>query len=317
MMFSHSQEQVLIAGTLNRLLLDVYPFIERLRVTRVSPGFGDDPWASLSELGITAMMVPEAFEGLGGGAEDAMVMMEQIGRHLLVAPVLTSAILGTAAIACAASNAQCVQWLPALASGERRVSLAIDEPNCFGSSDVLSTVAWQTSHGTTLCGHKSLVPFAQSVDDIIVAAQCGSDWGLYRVECRSETVKCLGYRTHDGAAAADLIFDNTPAERLGQGKSDVAAIRYLWDLGASMVCAEALGCMDAIYRQTRDHLLVREQFGVPLASFQVLRHRLVDMHIACELARSITCGAIWSMDYASPMARRGGQCQGVDWGAWY
>ncbi len=306
--FSHSQEQILMANSLDRLLLDIYPFTGRLNIVqagsdKIHPGFNDTLWMALSELGITAIMVPEAFDGLGGNAEDIMVIMQQVGKHLLVAPLLSSAVLGTLALSQAATQQQKEQRLPALASGEQRTALAVSEPQGYGLAAVFATTAQTTAHKTTLCGHKSLVHFGQVADYIIVAAQQGDEQGLYLLEANSPGVKYCPYRTHDGGAALDLHLDHAPVERLGEGEDAAPLIRYLWDLGAVAVCAEALGCMDAIYQQTRDYLKIREQFGAPLASFQSLQHRLVDMHIACELSRSITCDAVWSIDHAESVER--------------
>ncbi len=301
--FDHSEEQALIADSLDRLLLDTYPFSKRLELVETSPGFDQNLWNSLAELGIPAVMVPEAFDGLGGSAEDAMVIMEQVGRHLLVAPILSSAILGASAVTKAANRSQMEKLLPALASGERRTVVAIGEPWHAGLPAEFATRASRAGSTHYLTGHKSLVHFGQSADYFVVAAQCGDAMGLFIVDPDCDSLALREYRTHDGGAAVDLILENTPAERLGDLADASQIIRYLWDLGAAAVCAEALGCMDSIYRQTCDYLKIREQFGAALASFQALQHRLVDMHTACELSRSITCEAIWSMDHADRTAR--------------
>ena len=301
--FNHSEEQTLIANSLDRLLQDTYPFAQRLKLVETSPGFSEGLWNSLSELGTTAVLVPEAFDGLGGNAEDAMVIMEQVGRHLLVAPLLASAIIGTSAVAKAASRAQMEKLLPALASGEQRTAVALSEPGHAGLPEKFATSANESGNTLLLNGHKSLLHFGQCADYLVVAAQFGDAPGLFLVNPDSDGLRLREYRTHDGGAAVDLILENTPCERLGESNNTRQIIGYLWDLGAAAVCAEALGCMDSIYQQTCDYLKIREQFGAPLASFQVLQHRLVDMHIACELSRSISCDAIWSMDNADPTIR--------------
>ena len=302
--FSHTEEQQLIANSLDRLLQDNYPFTEHLRQIKSAHGFAEDLWRSICELGITAVLVPEEFDGLGGTAEDVMVIMEQVGRHRLVSPLLSSAVIGTCAISCAAGGDQKKQWLPLLAAGEQRTALAITEPTDYGLPDQFRTVA----NGNRIAGHKSMVHFGQCADYLIVAAQCDNEKALYRVDIHADGVKCREYRTHDGGCAADFIFEDVVAERLGESGDATDSVSYLWDLGAAAVCAEALGCMDTVYVQTRDYLKVREQFGFTLASFQSLQHRLVDMHMACELSRAITCEAVWAVDNATSEER----CKSVD-----
>ncbi|MEM7207247.1 MAG: acyl-CoA dehydrogenase family protein [Pseudomonadota bacterium] len=302
--FTHSEEQQMIAESLDRLAYEKYPLVDRFRSADGQRSIAPSLWQDLTELGLAALLVPEEFGGLGGNMEDVMVVMERVGAHLLASPLLHSGVLATVAIASTANGKQKSTWLPAVAEGQSRAAIAITEPNDYALPNVFKT---RFADGK-ITGKKSLVHFAEGADFLIVAAQFGSEQVLCRVETDAQGLQSHVYPTHDGGHAADLVLDDVPAEVLGDGADAGDVVRLLWDIGAVAVCAEALGCMDSIYVQTRDYLTVREQFGAPLISNQTLQHRLVDMHMDCELSRAMTCEAVWAIDNSDATERHRSVC---------
>jgi alkylation response protein AidB-like acyl-CoA dehydrogenase len=212
-------------------------------------------------------------------------VMEELGRGLVAEP-LTQALIAGAVLGQHADAALRGQWLPRLATGEAIVVLAHQERRARHRLDVCDTRAAQGPQGWALTGTKHLVPAGDQADAFLVPASTADGAALFLVERASSGVHTQGYRTQDGARAADLHLDNAPATRVTHDGQ--TALEQAVDIGIAALCAEGVGVMEQTLAITADYLNTRKQFGVAIASFQALRHRLADMKMQLELARSMS-----------------------------
>lgn len=252
--------------------------------------------ALANQLGLLGIGVPEALGGVGGGAAENMIVMEEFGRALVVEPYLETVVIGASALA-DAGGPLAEHMLPALISGEKILAFAWAEEALRFDLGAIATRAKRDGAGWRISGRKTLVTAAPWADHFLVAVRSGGTPGntaglsLILVEKAAPGLEIQSYPTIDGRQAADLIFDNCAVSRdalLGDEGAAVPAIEILRDRAIAAVAAEAVGAMEQMLTDTRDYVKGREQFGQPLSSFQVLQHRLVDMYMQVELARSAT-----------------------------
>ena len=287
--FSFNDEQQMLLDTTQRFLGREYTFEQRHKLLESEEGWSREIWKQLGELGLLALDIPEADGGIGAGPVGVMLVSQAVGQGLLVEPFLSSAIVATQAIVRIGSDAQRAQWLPALASGDLIAVLAHDE---LGAGIDLSKTRMRATHsdaGWTLSGRKSVVYHAPMADLYLVSARVDDgSLGLFAVAADAAGITRHDLRTVDGQRAADLLFDNVLLEadaRLGKdvGESLAAVI----DGGVAALCAEAFGVLDRILKATIEYSRSRKQFGMPIGSFQALQHRMADMLIQFEQARSM------------------------------
>ncbi len=262
-------------------------------------------YAELAELGLTGLAVPEAHGGMGFGAVEAMVVMEELGRGLVNAPFAQGALIAPALLA-AAPEALQAQWLPKIADASALIVLAHQERRARYRLEHVTTRATKGAQGWTLNGAKSVVPAGDEADAFVVPARiAGADddragIGLFLVD--KGAVQVRGYPTQDGARAAELTLADASATLIAE--DGFAALEAAVDVGIAAVCAEAVGAMDKLMGLTADYLNTRRQFGVPIASFQALRHRMVDMKMQLELARSMSYYATLKLGEPVDVRRR-------------
>jgi alkylation response protein AidB-like acyl-CoA dehydrogenase len=300
MNFELTDEQRMLGETLNRFVADHYDFEERLAAMRAPEGFSRTIWSELAGLGVLGLPFAEADGGLGGGGVETMIVMEALGRGLVVEPYLATAILGGGALRLAGSVDQKAARIEAIISGQHIMALAHHEPggprHCTWR---LSTKAVEQGSEWQLSGAKLAVIAGAAADELVVSATTATGVCLFLVNSSLPGVKRKARTGYDGMALADVSFENVrvPASALlGEaGRGSDVLVRLFEEANAAL-CAEAVGIMADMLDFTTDYLKTRTQFGVPIGSFQVLQHRTVDMLMQVELARSMAILAAVSLD---------------------
>jgi alkylation response protein AidB-like acyl-CoA dehydrogenase len=291
MNFDYNEEQQLLADSVRRFLAKDYDFEARRRIVASEEGWSPAAWATLAGMGLTGLPVSTDYGGFGGGAVDLMGMMEAFGEALVVEPYLPTVM---AAMLLARSKAA-ASVLPAVVEGSMRLAFAHAEKAARYDLSAVTTYARDTGDGWVLEGAKAAVLGAPMAAKLVVSARTPDGIALFLTQ--NPTKK--GYRRIDGMRAADVELRGAKAERLEGG---LALIEEVIDFATALVCAEAVGAMKSACDSTLEYLKTRKQFGVPIGTFQALQHRMVDMFIAQEQARSMACLACSKADQ-SPDSR--------------
>jgi alkylation response protein AidB-like acyl-CoA dehydrogenase len=252
-------------------------------------------------MGLTGIPFSPDHGGFGGGAVDLMSVMEAFGEGLLVEPYLPT-LLGARCVAQAGSDAQKKAILPQVVEGKLRMALAFSEKGARYDLTPSSVTAKKAGSGWKLDGEKVVVLGAPSAAKLVVSARAPAGPSLFLVDAKSTRMK--PYRTLDEMRAADVVLSGTAAELLGAEGKALAVIEEVIDFATALVCAEAVGVMKFSCDSTLEYLKTRKQFGVPIGTFQALQHRMVDMVVACEQARSMACLACSKVDGAADATER-------------
>ncbi|MGO8865261.1 MAG: acyl-CoA dehydrogenase family protein [Alphaproteobacteria bacterium] len=291
--FSLSEEQRLLAESVARFLEKEYPFEKRRALVASELGFSRDVWKQFAELGWLGIGSPEELGGLGGGAVESAIVMEGIGRHLVVEPYFSSVILGAGLLRQA--GAKLAPLLAELREGRLMLALAHAEPKARFDLAHVETRAERAGGIFKLSGHKAVVLGAASADHLVVSARTSGAVAeaagitLFLVPKSAAGLSLLPYRTTCGQRAAEVKLAGVEVEAgqiLGALDGGAVLLERTAEEALVALAAEAVGAMAALLAMTREYLKTRKQFGVPIGSFQVLQHRLVDMFMAHELARS-------------------------------
>ena len=297
--FDFSDDQQQLRDAVRKWVDKGYSF-ERRRAIVAAGGFDRAAYGELAELGLTALTVPEQHDGMGQGAVDAMVVMEELGRGMVLEPLAHAFIASSVLSSCAPAAVQSA-WLPRIASGEALVVLAHQERKARYRLDVCEAKATAAPTGYALTATKSIVPAGDQADAFLVPAQLDGKLALFLVERAASGVTTRGYVTQDGSRAAELQLSNAPATLLTQ--DGLGALELAVDTGIAATCAEAVGVMDQTVALTVDYMNQRKQFGVAIATFQALRHRMADMKMQLELARSMSYYASLKLGAPAPERR--------------
>ncbi|MEA2663697.1 MAG: hypothetical protein QOI11_641 [Candidatus Eremiobacteraeota bacterium] len=271
----------------------------------LDPARGGDPWQRACAAGLPGLLFAEELGGAGGGALEAAIVLESLGRYLVREPYHTSAVLCAALLQSAASEAQLRAWAPAAMAGSERYAFAGDEPGCAGAPERIALRARPVAGGYALAGRKTAVLDAEAARYWLVSARVPGRDGLalLRVPRAAEGVRVEGYPTPDGRRAADLSFAEAfvaEGELLAGPGDALPAVEHALELAAATVCAEAVGCMAALHETTLAYVRARRQFGSALARFQAVQHRLVEMLLELEMARSLTLAANAALAAGAP-----------------
>lgn len=280
MNFDLTDDRRMLADTLNRYLGDKYSAEHRAKVAYDAPYHDPEKWAELVELGILFALAPEDAGGFGGSGFDISVVFEALGRANCPEPILP-ALLTTRLLVSAGDD------LETLLSGEKHYAAALGEIDAPYDLRDVQTIATAKDDGHSLSGRKSAVYGGQIADIFLVAAKLDGKLALFEVQAADAQIETYGMI--DGGGAAELMLDNTPARLLMDDAE--AALQDAMNAGALAVCAEAVGLMDVIHNTTVEYMKIRQQFGRPIGTFQVLQHRAVDMLTEIEQARSIVIKA--------------------------
>lgn len=295
--FNFSDEQQLLADTVQRFVRDNYSFEARRGILQGKDGWSRDLWKEIAGLGLTAINVAEEQGGLGNGPVETMLVMNALGEGLVVEPFLAAAVITPVFLTQIGDKAAAEQLLPSIASGERIVILAHQEPHTRGEINHVTTRAEKYSGGYVLDGIKNVIVGGGAADELLVSARTSGRPGdtdgisVFRVDPKAAGVTVKDYGTIDGLRAADIELKkvSVPASALvgAEGKA-YAAIEAAHDHALSALCAEAVGIMKAVNATTLDYTKSRKQFGQPIAKFQVLQHRMADMFLHGEQAKSMS-----------------------------
>jgi alkylation response protein AidB-like acyl-CoA dehydrogenase len=311
--FTFTDEQQMLLDTTRRFIAKDYGFETRRQIKEKSPeGFSRDIWKALADIGLLSLNVPEDEGGLGGSAIDTMLVMNAVGEGLVLEPYLASAVIATKTIAVLGNSAQRSAVLPALAAGEEIAVLAHDEPGTRFDWQAVETRAWPAGNGYMLTGHKSLVSHGASADILLVTARLAAagqhgPLGVFAVPRDAEGLRKVPYSTVDGARASEVWLNQTfvPASALLDADSDAETrLGEILDAGLAAVCAEAVGALDKLLAATVEYARNRKQFGVPIGKFQALQHRMADMVLHIEQARSMSYLAAVRCTDPDPVVRR-------------
>jgi alkylation response protein AidB-like acyl-CoA dehydrogenase len=289
--FTFTDEQQQFADALRRYLDKNYGFEARQAIVYSDAGVSDTHWAAFTELGLTALPVPEEQGGFNGSPVDMLVVMQELGRALVIEPYWATAVgieaLRIAGSAGAGQGADAA-LLERAAQGELKLAVAFHEPHARYDLFAIETTATQQGEHYALSGKKSVVLHGAQADQWIVPARLNGEIALFVVARDAAGTQVTDYRTIDGQRAASLAFAGTPARRLGGQHAGAAALEQIADYGTLLLCAEAVGALDALNHATVEYTKTRQQFGQPIARFQALQHRMVEMLIHAEQARSAT-----------------------------
>jgi alkylation response protein AidB-like acyl-CoA dehydrogenase len=285
MNFDYNEEQQLLADSVRRFLSKDYDFEARRRIVASEEGWSRPAWATLASMGVTGLPISTDYGGFGGGAVDLMGVMEAFGESLVVEPCLPTVM---ACLLLARSKAA-ASVLPAVAEGNRRLAFAHAEKGARYDPAAVKTQARKSADAWLLEGEKAAVLGAPMADQLVVSARTADGIGLFLAQNPNRK----GYRRIDGMRAADIELRAEKAERLDGG---VERIEEVIDFATALICAEAVGAMKSACDSTLEYLKTRKQFGVPIGTFQALQHRMVDMFIAHEQARSMACLACSKVD---------------------
>lgn len=305
--FQYTQEQQQLADAVGRLFEKSYDFESRKKIVGSAEGFSPDVWASMAEMGLLMIPFSEADGGFGGGAIDLIATMEAIGAGLVVEPFL-STVLGGRLIANAGSAAQREALLPGVIDGSVKLAFAHTERTARYTLSQVETRAARAGDGWQLDGEKVVVLHASMADRILVSARTSGGAtdepgiSLFVVDPKAAGVSMKTYRTIDNLRAAEVSFAGVklPADALlGEAGKAFPAIDEAVDFATVLACCEAVGAMRFANDTTLEYLKTRKQFGVPIGTFQVLQHRMVDMRISAEQSRSICLLAAARVDAAA------------------
>ncbi|MGD9598707.1 MAG: acyl-CoA dehydrogenase family protein [Steroidobacteraceae bacterium] len=305
-MFGFTEEQQQFRDSLGRLLRADYAFERRRGIAQGASGWSAEVWGRLADVGALALPLPEAHGGFGGGGMDTFIVMEESGRALLLEPYLATIVLGAGLVARAGNEAQQAAILPAVAAGERQLALAHYEPGSRYAIDSIACEARRDGAGWVLNGAKTWVLNGATADQLLVTARTGEGLALFVVERTAAGVTVGDYPMYDARRAADIRFEGVRVQadaRLGGGEDALPALAATIDAAIAAVCAEAVGAMGVLLEMTGQYLKTRKQFGVPIGSFQVLQHRMADMLLSTEAARSMALLAASRLERA-PDAER-------------
>ena len=304
--FEFSDDQVSLRDAVARWVDKGFGF-ERRHALAKAGGASREVLNELAELGLMGLAVPEAHGGLGFGPVEAMVVMEELGRGLVHAPYAAAALVAPSLMMAAPESLR-AQWLPRMATGEALVVLAHQERAARYRLHHVTTRATAADGQHVLTGFKSVVPAGDEADAFIVSARLSESYddrrgiGLFLVERNSTGVSVRGYPTQDGGRAAELTLAAAPATLITAAGFE--PLERAADIGIAAACAEGTGLMDRLVAITVDYMNTRKQFGVPIASFQALRHRVADVKMQLELGRSMSYFASMKLGEPAPARRR-------------
>jgi len=307
--FNYTPEQQQFRDALRRFIDKDYTFEQRKQIVHSDAGVSDRAWATLTELGMTALPVPEEQGGFNGSAVDMLVVMQELGRGLVVEPYFAT-VLGTQFLKLAGGQEALLEQV---AAGELKLAAALGEKQARHDLFDIATSAKADGGGYVINGTKTVVVHGAQADKLIVSAR--TDGGqrdtvgisLFVVAADAPGVTRRDYRTIDGQRAADIQFDKVQAPAsalLGTAGAGWDILDAAADYGAALLCAEAVGAMDALNGATLEYLKTRQQFGVPIGKFQALQHRMADMFMQAEQARSMATLAAVKVSSTDAQERR-------------
>ncbi|QRG09040.1 acyl-CoA dehydrogenase family protein [Xanthobacter dioxanivorans] len=312
MNFDLSEEQQLLKDSVARTFAKSYDFEARARILASPAGWSRAAWMQMAELGLLGLPFAPEDGGFGGGPVETMIVMEAIGRALVVEPYLSTAVLAAAVLRHGGSPALRARLVPQVADGCLILAFAHGEPQARWELSDVATSAERVEGGYLLCGRKSVVVGGDVADMLIVSGRMSgpprhpTGLGLFLVNGSAPGVTIKAYATQDGRRAADIRLDSVfvaDVDVVGDPAGALPVIARAVDEAIAAICAEAVGAMDEAVAMTVEYLKTRQQFGVAIGTFQALQHRAADMFVALEQARSMALFAVMSVAEKNPQTR--------------
>lgn len=309
--FSYSEEQQMLQDSVSKFAQRHYGFDTRKAILASPRGFSAENWQLFAKLGWLTVPFKIEDDGFGGFATDLMVIMEEFGKVMVVEPFVASAVLGGGLISELGSAQQKSAWLPQLMSGSLQLACALAEPDSRYNLASVTTTAVVQGDSFIVDGSKILVLNGPDADQLLVSVRtAGADRDVHGISVLLIDANNPGIRKHsytnvDGHRAAEITFTRVkvPAERLlGAADEAYAGLERMVDRATLAVCAEAVGALGSLLAKTVEYSKTRKQFGAAIGSFQALQHRMADMFIECQLARSIVMMAAMRLDSDAPDA---------------
>jgi alkylation response protein AidB-like acyl-CoA dehydrogenase len=307
--FSFNDEQRMLRDSLSSFLADTYDFDARKTAIGAEPGWRPEIWRALAQdLGVLGAALPEEMGGLGGGPVDTLVVMEELGKALVVEPYLETVVIG-AGLLKRIDTPAAAEAVADIIAGERIVALAWGEPKGRYDAGDVSTRAVRDGAGWRLDGRKAVVTGAPMADQLIVTARTAGEQrdpqgvSLFLVDKAAPGLGVRDYRMVDGRQASEIALDAVTLSAdalLGEEGAGLPLVEQVLDEARAALCAEALGVMSQLLAQTLAYTKQRRQFGHAISDFQVLQHRMVDMFIQHEQAVSMTYMATLKLDRPAP-----------------
>ena len=296
MNFELSEEQKMIQQSVERFVQENYDLTNRVKISSEDPGYSQDYWTAMAELGWLGLAFSEEDGGFGGNQIDTLVLMEQFGKGLVLEPFLANIVLGGGAIKRGGSPAIKESVLPNLIEGNLQVTLAYaEEQSRFDIEDV-ATAAREDGSNFIINGKKSMVLNAESADKIVVVTRTSGSQvdedgiSLFLVDATSKGIERENFPTVDGLRASEITFADVevPSGNLiGEKDKGFSILQAVVNDAILALSAEAVGAMEVLYKDTVEYTQQREQFDHPLSDFQVLQHRMVDMFMEYEQCKSL------------------------------
>lgn len=310
---AYTAEQNMLEESIAKFLSSEYDLDSRKALANSDLGYSEEHWQTFASLGWLALPIEEAYGGIGGDLVDTMILCESLGKGLVVEPILPSLVLFGGAITLAGSESTKQSLLPALADGSIKGSIAYLEAGAPSDFNHVETIAEQDGDHYVLTGHKSVVFNAASADHLIVSARTSGGVkdlqgiSLFLIPAEAKGLSRKDYPTVDGLRASEVHLDRVSipnANLLGDIDEGAETLQQVINRGILAISAEAVGAMEVLYTSTIEYTKQREQFDHPLADFQVVKHRLTEMFIEYNLAKSLCMKATMLLNQASEDAQR-------------
>jgi alkylation response protein AidB-like acyl-CoA dehydrogenase len=313
MKFDYNEEQQLLADSVVRFIAQDYSFEARKKIVASSQGYSEEVWSTLAGIGLTGLPFSPDYGGFGGSAVDMFSLMEAMGEGLLVEPYLSTVGLGAQFVARGGNEEQKQRVLPAVVEGTLKMAFAQSEEGARFDLGHVATRAKKSGAGYVIDGVKRVVLHGPSADLLVVSARTSggdsdrSGISLFLVDAKAPGVSMKACRTLDEMRAADIAFKGVAVGAdalIGKEGEALALIEEVTDFATALVCAEAVGAMKYANDATLEYLKTRKQFGVAIGAFQALQHRMVDMVISYEQAKSMASLACARVDSEKNPAER-------------
>ncbi|PHR60097.1 MAG: pimeloyl-CoA dehydrogenase small subunit [Robiginitomaculum sp.] len=292
--FNHTEERRMLQDTLRRYFSEQYSQDARVAASQSDEGFSKTVWKTLADLGVIGMLFKESDGGYGGAGFDIAVVFEELGRAGAIEPFLQNGVLAGGLLAAKGSDAQ-KAVIADVIEGEAHLALAHSEPNSRYALNHVETRATKTDSAYVLSGRKCVVMNGHAADVLVISARVSGEAdsedgiSLFCVPRESAGISWQTYETMDGCSASEIILENVElplSALLGVEGEAFHAIEKNAAFGILALCAKSVGAMECAKDLTLEYLRTREQFGIPIGKFQALQHRMADMLIEIEQARS-------------------------------
>ena len=310
MNFEHSEDRRMLADSLNRFVSEQFTTEQRNTVAYGAAGHSPQLYAQLADIGAIGALFPESVGGLGGAGFDISLVFECLGRGLLTEPLLGALLVGQGLVL--AGNAAQQALLPDIIEGKLLAAFAHDEPGSHYERSNVSTQADKSTNGWVLNGAKGVVSFGEQAQWLLVSARVSGEQfdeqgiALFLVPGDAKGLSWRSYQRFDGGRASELKLDNVPLGEgalLGTTADGFAVLGRIFDYALLALASESIGAMDVAKQFTLEYLQTRKQFGVPIGSFQALQHRMADLLLEVEQARSSVINAAAAIDEPESIAR--------------